>query len=230
VHPFVDPARRLHRPRRPTAARRRRRARTALLAPALAALVGLSLFVSACGGSSGSHVAQLGSSTTNTTQRSPSTNSSAPSTQGNRVAYSQCMRSNGVFDYPDPNSSGGTDKSRITAARSEAGSSRFDTALDACKHLLPPSQPGPTPAEVQQVMNAMANVARCIRSHGVPNWPDPYLDAGRPTFDIHSIDYKAPPISAAIHQCHHLMPGSTLPRICSSLLGTPGNEGCFEGL
>jgi hypothetical protein len=196
----------------------------------LAALISLALPVAGCGGSGspGGHVAQLGPTTT-ATPSSPSTGSPAASPQGNGVAYSRCMRSNGVPDYPDPSSSGGTDKSKVTAARSEVGSSRFDTAVDACKHLLPPSPAGPTPAEVQQVMSGMANVARCIRSHGVPNWPDPSLDAGRPTFDIHSIDYKAPRISAAIHECEHLMPGSTLPRMCSSLVGNPGNEGCFEG-
>jgi hypothetical protein len=139
------------------------------------------------------------------------------------------MRSSGVLDYPDPDRSGGTDKSKVTAAESEVGSFHFDAALNACRHLLPPSPPGPTPAEVQQAMNGMANFARCMRSHGVSSWPDPYLDVGRPTFETHSIDYKAPPISTAIHDCRHLMPGSTLPRMCSSLLGTPGNEGCFGG-
>jgi len=73
-----------------------------------------------------------------------------------------------------------------------------------------------------------------MRRQGVPNWPDPYLDVGRPTFDIHSIDYKAPRISAAIHECQHMMPGSTQPRMCSALLaerngGAPGDEACFEG-
>jgi hypothetical protein len=83
-------------------------------------------------------------------------------------------------------------------------------------------------------MSGMRNFAQCMRRQGVPNWPDPYLDVGRPTFDIHSIDYKAPRISAAIHECQHLMPGSTQPRMCSALLaernsGAPGDEACFEG-
>jgi hypothetical protein len=148
------------------------------------------------------------------------------------LAYSRCMRSHGVLDYPDPNSSGGTNKSQVIAARSKVGSSRFNAAERACQHLLPPSSSGPTPAEVAQIMNGMFKFARCMRRHGVSNWPDPYLDVGRPTFDIHSIDYKAPRISSAIHECQYLMPGSTLPRICSSLAAPagspPGSEGCFE--
>jgi hypothetical protein len=200
---------------------------------AIVATACLALLAAACGGSNRSHVAQLG--TTATGSGASSTSSTAASARGNRaLAYSRCMRSNGVLDYPDPDSSGDTDKSKVTAARANAGSSRFDAALNACKHLLPASPPGPTPTQVQQVMNGMQNFARCVRSHGVPNWPGPSLDVGRPTFDIHSIDYKAPKVSAAIHACQHLMPGSTQPRMCSALLaqqmGDPaGDERCFGG-
>jgi len=31
----------------------------------------------------------------------------------------------------------------------------------------------------------MRSFARCMRSHGVPNWPDPTIDSqGRPFFDV----------------------------------------------
>jgi hypothetical protein len=71
--------------------------------------------------------------------------------------------------------------------------------------VAPPSPPGPTPAEVQQVMNGMQNFAQCTHAHGIPNWPGPSLDVGRPTFDIHGIDYQASRISTAIHDCQHLI-------------------------
>jgi hypothetical protein len=191
--------------------------------PAVSVAVCLALLAAACGPAASSHVAQLGTST------SQSSSPSSGSTHERALAYSRCMRSNGVLGYPDPDSSGGTDKTKVTAARADVGSSRFDGAQDACRHLLPPSSPGPTPAEVQQAMNGMQKFARCMRSHGVSDWPDPHPDVGRPTFDLHGLDYKAPRISTAIRECQHLMPGSTLPRMCSSLLGTPGNEGCFGG-
>jgi len=190
----------------------------------------LSLLTGACGGSPARHVAQLGSTATHS-----STSSRAASRQQNSALdFSRCMRSNGVLEYPDPTSSGETDKSKVISARSNAGSSRFDAAVNACKHLLPPSPPGPTPAEVQQVMNGMASFARCMRSNAVPNWPGPFLDVGRPTFDTYNMNYQAPRISAAIHGCRHLMPGSTQPRMCSALLAQqmgdpPGDERCFGG-
>ena len=202
--------------------------RTAVAMIAAGALV---LLVAACGGSPAGHVAQLGSST----QSGSATDATAGSARGSgALAYSRCMRSNGVLGYPDPDSSGGTDKSEIDSARSNAGGSRFAAAANACKHLLPASSSGLTPGQVQQVMDGMRSFARCMRSHGVPEWPGPYLDVGRPTFDVHGLDYRAPRAGAAIHDCRHLMPGSREPRICSALLaqqnGDPaGDERCFGG-
>jgi hypothetical protein len=186
---------------------------------------GLALLAAACGGSSGSHLAQLGSTATGS-----NTASSPASQAGGALAFARCMRSNGVQNFPDPDSHGGFPSSTKQIARTNP---RYQAAHGACRHLLPAGN-GPTSAEVQQVMNGMANFARCIRSHGVPNWPDPSLDVGRPTFDLHSLDYEAPRISGAIHDCQHLMPGSTVPRMCSGLLarqnGDPaGDERCFGG-
>lgn len=182
----------------------------------------LALLAAACGGGSESGpVAQAGS----TTATSNTSSSAAATQQTGMLAFARCIRNHGVQNFPDPNSNGGLPAGTKQIARSNP---RYQAALSACRHLLATGD-GPTPAERQQAMNGMQDFARCMRSHGVTNWPDPYLDVGRPTFDIHSIDYEAPRIRTAIHTCRHLMPGSTLPRMCSSLLGTPGNEGCFGG-
>lgn len=199
-----------------------------------AVTIAVLVLVEAGCGSAGNQVAQLGTVTTTASQTSSSGNSSGASAQTKAVVYSRCMRSNGVLTYPDPNSSGGTDKSKVTAARTAAGAAKFAAALNACKHLLPPSPSGPSPADVQQVMNGMTRFAQCMRSHGVSDWPDPSRDVGRPTFDINSIDYQTRRASTAIRECQHLMPGSIAPRICSALLaqqnGDPaGDERCFGG-
>jgi hypothetical protein len=80
-----------------------------------------------------------------------------------------------------------------------------------------------------------------MRSHGVQNWPDPYIDRHhpddpRPVFDLRSsIDPTAPRISADIHECQHLMPESTSPYLCSRVLAEripgspPGAEACGGG-
>ena len=74
-----------------------------LLALTVAGLVGLALLVTACGGSSTSQVAQLGS----TTRRRPG-----------RSRFARCMRSHGVPNYPDPTSSG-TREGEPAAARGQ---------------------------------------------------------------------------------------------------------------
>jgi hypothetical protein len=137
-----------------------------LLVAALAGVAGLSLVVSACGSSPGSHVAQLGSTTTKS-----SSNLSAASAQKNgAVAFSRCMRSHGVPAYPDPGSGGLLPKK--TPQQVGVSPSEFQAAQGACIHLVP-NGGQPTQAQVQQYRSTMLSYARCIRSHGVSNMPDP---------------------------------------------------------
>jgi hypothetical protein len=176
--------------------------------------VGLALLAAACGGSPGSHVAQLGSTTTQ-----PAVVSSSPNTGGSPtpqsptsqpLAFSHCMRSHGVPNFPDPNSSGVWPKSQVELA---AGNPRFQTATRACGHLLPYGGPGvpPSPAVVQEIRTDMTKFARCMRSHRVPNWPDPIVDnQGRGSFDTQAagINTNSPQTSAKIHDCDHVYPAS----------------------
>ena len=57
-----------------------------------------------------------------------------------------------------------------------------------------------------------------MRSHGLPNWPDPTLDSGgRPGFNlipIHGTDWNSPQIQNKIYECEHMMPaGGGIPAI-----------------
>ena len=125
------------------------------------------------------------------------------------LAFSHCMRSRGVSQFPDPNSSGVWPKSQVEVA---AGSPRFQAATQACGHLLPDGGPGvsPSPAVVQQIQIDMAKFALCMRSHGVPSWPDPTLDRGRAVFDPEAvgINTNSPRINTEVHECEHVFPAS----------------------
>jgi hypothetical protein len=117
------------------------------------------------------------------------------------------MRSHGVPNFPDPNSTGGFDKT--TLHQLSATSSQYQPATQSCAHLLPNGGDEPTQAQLQQQLSAMRRFTQCMRSHGVPNWPDPTLDAdGRLVFHSQSIDYNAPPISTKISYCVHVFPTS----------------------
>lgn len=182
-------------------------------------LVGLSLSASGCGGSSGSHVAQLGSAST-TTQDSRSATGSGGSTAGASItsqtlAYSRCMRSHGVPTFPDPDSNG-LPKTQVVTAR-KADPSRFDSANTACRHLLPSgSGNGETPAQIAQDWTAFRQFARCMRSHGVPNWPDPTSRStsdNRPAFAITALglDGNSPQLRTKAQHCVSLVHLNGLP-------------------
>jgi hypothetical protein len=164
--------------------------------------VSLSLIVTACGGSSGSHAAQLGSTTT-TTQSSSSTTTAAGSSQKNglasALAFARCMRSHAVPNFPDPDNQGdfppfqtGVSKQTSTAAN------------DACKHLIPSGGGGGAETQADQQKLAFAlKVAPCMRSHGFPTYPDPTTSSqGSGTrFEGTGIDTKSPLFQAAETKC-----------------------------
>jgi hypothetical protein len=63
---------------------------------------------------------------------------------------------------------------------------------------------------VQLIQVDMLKFARCMRSHGVPDWPDPALDRGRAIFDplTAGIDPNSPQVSTKIDACQHVFPAS----------------------
>jgi hypothetical protein len=175
--------------------------------PLLIAAAGLALLTAACSG-----------------PPSPADPGAPPGTAGSAVTYSRCMRSHGVPGFPDPAPNGAIPKT--TAQVMRVSGSRFQTAQGACQHLLPNAtssqqqaqqcmQAGVCPpALVQQMMTADRRFAQCMRSHGVPGWPDPILDAdGRPVFNLvpAGISHRqthSPPISDQLAACGRLAPAS----------------------
>src|SRR5437762_8824959 len=85
--------------------------------PMLIAAAGLALLAAACSGS-------------------PTSATAAGATQTpSAVAYSHCMRSHGVPDYPDPAGNGSLPKTSAQALG--VSSSRFRAAQSACQPELP---------------------------------------------------------------------------------------------
>jgi hypothetical protein len=151
-------------------------------------------------------VAQLGSTTTTTQNSTPSTGAAtSQSLTSQTLAYVRCMRSHGVPDFPDPNSSGQIPKTDVLDAKN-ANPSQFDSAEHTCGHLLPSGGNGETPAEIAQDWNQFRQFTRCMRHHGVPNWPDPSSRSAtdrRPTFDLtgSGLNPSSPQLRATAQQC-----------------------------
>jgi hypothetical protein len=187
--------------------RRSRLARAGLLLMGLAAVAGLGLLVSACGGSSKGGVAQVETTTAaTTTEDSPARSDSG---LGDPTAYSKCMRENGVPQFPDPDPQG---RLVIPGGRDlDPNSPRFKAAEKACGELLPRGgDDAPSPEEAEERLQEALAYAACMRENGVPTFPDPKtnaeggidLNAGDSDFDPFSPQFKR-----AEEACKELLPG-----------------------
>jgi hypothetical protein len=127
-----------------------------------------------------------------------STRSPAEAQQRGAAAFSGCMRSDGVPAYPDPSTPGLLPKK--TPQQLGVSSSRFQKAQGACIHLVP-NGGRPTQSQVQHYRSIMLRYAQCIRTHGVPDMPDPdtrgHLDIGPGT----PVDVNGPAFQAAYRVC-----------------------------
>lgn len=180
-------------------AERRPRAR---LLHVLVTMAGVALLATACGSStaSPSSSASTGASASAQTESSPA------------LAFSRCMRSHGVREFPDPPPSGKLD---VPSAQSlGVGITQLQSAQNACRGLLPNGGSGPSRAEVQQEWSEFRRFARCMRRDGVSSWPDPSIRSAtdpRPIFRIQPvdpaspIDPNAPQIRSKLHDCDSLL-------------------------
>jgi hypothetical protein len=88
------------------------------------------------------------------------------------VRFSGCMRSHGVTGFPDPTvGSNGLPSWTFDAGNVSPQSPAFRAAHQVCKKDLPDLLR--TPAEKATANRAALRYATCMRSNGVPSFPDP---------------------------------------------------------
>jgi hypothetical protein len=116
--------------------------------------------------------------------------------QDKAVKFAQCMRANGVPDFPDANAKGqfvyGVSVSPAV----------WTKAVDACKDLQPPGTLSAKRSPKQQ--SASLRFAECIRENGVKDFPDPAN--GEPLVDTTRIPSANRPggmtiLNAAMEKC-----------------------------
>ena len=110
---------------------------------------------------------------------------------------------------------GATNAKFPSAQQLRVGSSQLSAAENACQHLLPAGVDDQfPPAEVPLLLGGMRQFSQCMRSHGVPNWPDPSTDAeGRPVFDLSDHGFSrqqahSSQLGAEEDECQHLLPSA----------------------
>jgi len=127
------------------------------------------------------------------------------------------MRSHGIPDFPDPNSSGQIPKEEILQLA--VSTSVLRTAQRACMRLWP--YQAPAQAQPRQPLTDDLKFAQCMRSHGLPNFPDPTTGPDGPYFALSisrdGFDPHSPQILAKAHQCQHVLrAGLRLPLVTVS--------------
>ena len=143
--------------------------------PAALALIAMVALISACGSSAS---AGTGSGAGGNTLASAETG----------VKFAECMRRNGVSQFPDPGASG-----KLTIDAVANGSSlntntpAFSQAISACKALEPAGFMGSKRSSQQQ--HAALRFAQCIGENGVEDFPDP--TANGPLVDTNRIPSAA---------------------------------------
>jgi hypothetical protein len=162
-------------------------------------LVLTSLALAACGAPGSPGVANGGSITSTTV----GANGGGTAPGSSELAFSQCMRSNDIPNFPDPSSAGVIPKKSLQQLG--VSESRFQRAQGACRHLLPNGGSGPSQAQVAQVTALGLQFALCMRSHGVP-LPDPDSSGRIPDPATVGITQGSPKFEAANQACGKYRP------------------------
>jgi hypothetical protein len=193
----------------------------------LGALASMVLLASGCGGTVSPRVAAIGTTTSQrgsghdgsvaggspiTSNGGTSASAGAPpgngagrasyalvhGSVGQMTKFAACVRSRGEPNFPDPNAQGQFSMSAVTAGGIDPRSPQLGRAVQACENDLPKNGPAAlSPAEQAKARQQGLAFSACMRSHGVPSFPDPPPGGGVIRIlpgngvDPHSPQYRA---------------------------------------
>ncbi len=176
------------------------------------AIVGTLLLAACGGGTAPQAVAHIGKDAPTTTVASATGSGPFANLQqmySDALSYAGCMRSHGDPGFPNPILVN-TSRSRGVEMGNGVNTStpQYRSANRACDHLLPNDGNGPTQAQIQEAMNRLLKYAKCMRAHGVPNFPDPTESNGGKAvgFSGSGADPNSPQVQSAQKTCRDLSP------------------------
>jgi len=161
---------------------------------------GMSLALTGCAKShTGTGIATAGKGTATTTA-SPSAMSNAESAK----KFGDCMRANGVPNFPDPKFGDGGGLQILMP--DGVTKDQADAAMAKCRQYMPaagaPTKPDPQRIEQER------KFSQCMRDHGLTNFPDPAADGGI-ELDLNKLGVTGPDdpkLATAQKACEHFMP------------------------
>ncbi|HEY3774515.1 MAG TPA: hypothetical protein VGL69_16050 [Solirubrobacteraceae bacterium] len=126
-------------------------------------------------------------------------------------AMSRCMRTHGVPNFPDPTKSSGGEGLSVVMTRGSStvtvggigfSGPAFTAAEKTCRFGAYGSRPKLTEGQKQGMLRS----AECMRTHGVPNFPDPTFPpgAGVSVAGESQINRNSPTFQSAAKTCQHV--------------------------
>jgi uncharacterized protein YceK len=163
--------------------------------PAALAVIATVALISGCGSSASPDTGSAGANNTPANARAQQA-----------VKFAECMRRNGVSQFPDLGTSGKLTLDGVVNGSSlDPNAPAFKQAISACKDLEPAGFTGGKRSSAQQ--SAALTFARCIRANGVKDFPDPVN--GQPLVDTNRIPSSNQPggisiLNAAMQKCRNV--------------------------
>jgi hypothetical protein len=121
------------------------------------------------------------------------------------------MRAHGITDFPDPNAKGEISLSDQPGSDLDPSSPVLQAAQRSCAKV-PYLKANPSSAAVTQYTAELLQLARCVRAHGVANFPDPSsLGPNQGVgflIDRNTLDPHGPSLHAALTACQRVTPVS----------------------
>jgi hypothetical protein len=133
--------------------------------------------------------------------------SAAASDESERaVRYSECMRENGVPEFPDPEN-GQLTLGAGPGSDIDPNSAEFKAAQKVCQDLAPQGgQAGG--AQSSGLQAQVLEYAKCMRKNGVPRFPDPDFSGGGVTMQLPpGVDQNSPQFQSAQQACQDILSG-----------------------
>jgi hypothetical protein len=104
------------------------------------------------------------------------------------LAFAKCVRANGVPNFPDPSPANGGGLQISAQQRAGSGQTMtvngtpvsapaFKSAMRRCRSKLPKGGK-PSAQQIAQLRKQALTMARCMRAHGVTDFPDPKVQRG----------------------------------------------------
>lgn len=177
------------------------------LVPALVAALALTMSVTACGAEDDDpSVATLGGASDDDGDGATDGGEadSEAEIEEQALEFSQCMRENGVPDFPDPEIEDGRLQMRIEGG--EMDQDAMEKAQEECEDLAPRGGGNFSEEDRQEMQDAFLEYAQCMRDNGY-DMPDPDFGDGEGGMFRMEGEPNDPAFTSAQEACEDKMPG-----------------------